>query len=260
VRAWQHEEDLAGVRDEQALARLPLAERRAWQALWTDVAALAGRDPALSFELARAHVGKREWAKAAACYAAGFALEPSDDTELWFEYAAVQLLAQDRSGYRRTCAHMLARCQTARKMRPYLVARACTLAPDSVDDWELPRLLSRDELLRSAAEPWSLTLQAALEHRAGGYYHIIGRLERSLAADGRPANVVLNRLWRALYYRQMGRTDEARRQLAMAADWLDQQGGRMPPEAIGLKMHRHDWLEAHVLRQVAEALLRPADR
>jgi tetratricopeptide (TPR) repeat protein len=255
VRAWLHDEDLAEVRDERALARLPLDERRAWQALWADVAALAARDPVALFERARAHVGRREWRKAAACYAEGFELEPTEDGALLFEYAATQLLAQDRSGYRRTCAQMLARCQATAQMRPYLVARACTLAPDSVDDWALPRRLSEDELRRNADKPWSLTEDAALKHRSGFYQHL-PLLERSLATDGRPGNAVLNWLWLAFAHEQMGRTEEARRWLDRAAEWLDQQGGRMPPETHVVRMHRHDWLEAHVLRQEAEALLR----
>jgi serine/threonine-protein kinase len=35
---WQREADLAGVRDESALAKLPAAERSAWQELWAEVA------------------------------------------------------------------------------------------------------------------------------------------------------------------------------------------------------------------------------
>src|SRR5262249_43100252 len=127
-------EDLAGVRDERALARLPADERRAWRALWARVATLAARDPAAQLDQARAHVARREWGKAAACYAESMELEPTDDGEIWFEQAAAQLLAGDRSGYRRTCAHMLGRCQPKGPMRPYLVARACTLAPGSTDD------------------------------------------------------------------------------------------------------------------------------
>jgi hypothetical protein len=173
LRAWQREEDLVEVRHEQGLTRLPLDERRAWQALWADVAALAARDPVALFEQARAHVGKQEWSEAAACYAKGLELEPTEDTDVWFDYAATQLLAHDRPGYRRTCAHMLARCQTTPQMRPYLVARACTLAPDAVDGWELPTRLSRDELMRSAAEPWSLTERAALQHRAGDHFNVL---------------------------------------------------------------------------------------
>jgi tetratricopeptide (TPR) repeat protein len=255
VRAWQHEADLAEVREEQALARLPPEERRAWRALWADVAALAARDPVALFKRARAHVGRSEWGKAAACYAEGFELMPTEDGELWFEYAATQLLARDRPGYRRTCAHMLARCQATPPMRPYLVARACTLAPDSVDNWGLPSRLSHDELMRSLAA-WSLTEQAALNYRAGEFEKARGLADHSLLADGRPGSVVLNWLWLALACRQQSRADEARQWLDKAAGWLDQQGGRKPPEDRGVRLHRHDWLEAHVLRQEAEALLR----
>jgi hypothetical protein len=37
---WQQDQDLAGVRDQDALAKLPEAERKAWRKLWTDVADL----------------------------------------------------------------------------------------------------------------------------------------------------------------------------------------------------------------------------
>ena len=37
---WQKDSDLAGVRDQGALAKLPEQERGDWQKLWADVAAL----------------------------------------------------------------------------------------------------------------------------------------------------------------------------------------------------------------------------
>jgi Flp pilus assembly protein TadD len=43
LRHWQQDADLASLRDEKALAGLPAAERRAWQGLWADVAALVQR-------------------------------------------------------------------------------------------------------------------------------------------------------------------------------------------------------------------------
>ena len=38
LREWQQDADFAGVRGE-ALAKLPEAERKAWQQLWADVEA-----------------------------------------------------------------------------------------------------------------------------------------------------------------------------------------------------------------------------
>jgi serine/threonine-protein kinase len=254
VRAWQQEEHLAGVRDEQALARLPLEEQRTWQALWAKATALAARDPVALFDRARVHVSRREWKQAAACYAEGFELEPTDNSEVWFEYAASQLLAKEWEGYHRTCAHMLARSQ-AKQMRPYLAARACTLARGSTDATDLPSRLSQDELQRSPTAFWSLTEQGALQVRAERFQQAIPLLERSLVVDGRPGRAVLNWLWLAIAFENVGKADEGRRWLDKATAWLDQQAGRMPVETPSLGLHRHNWLEAHVLRLEAEALL-----
>ena len=40
LRHWQKDADLASVRDKEVLAKLPAAERPAWQQLWADVAKL----------------------------------------------------------------------------------------------------------------------------------------------------------------------------------------------------------------------------
>jgi tetratricopeptide (TPR) repeat protein len=259
VRSWQRDEDLAGVRDEPALSRLPSGEQKGWRELWDKVTALAARDPAAKFNQARAHVARTEWEKAVRCYAEGIEFEPTDNGDLWFEYAAAQLLSGDRSGYRKTCAHMLARCQPAGPMRPYLVARACTLAPESVEYSARATRLSQNELLeRNLAQFWALTELGALQVRVRKPGMAVMYLDRSLAADGRPGRAVLNWLWLALEYQQLGSPVEARRWLDKAANWLDQQGGRMPVDAPFQFMgsHLHNWLEAHVLRQEAEALLR----
>jgi hypothetical protein len=40
LRHWQTDPDLAGVRDKEAFATLPEAEREAWRKLWGDVEGL----------------------------------------------------------------------------------------------------------------------------------------------------------------------------------------------------------------------------
>jgi serine/threonine-protein kinase len=260
LRSWQWNEDLAGVRAEPALARLPDDERRDWQALWAKVAMLVARDPAGQFDQARAHVARQEWEKAAEWYARAMELEPTDNGDLWFELAASQLLARNRPGFRRSCAHMLARCHPSGPMRPYLVARACTLAPDSTADPSQPLRLSANELAARDADFWALTEQAALHFRTGQPKETILRAERSLTADGRPGRAVLNWLWLALAYQKVGKPEEARRWLDRAANWLEQQGGQMPRESRMMGSHLHNWLEAHVLRQEAEARLREPRR
>jgi hypothetical protein len=40
LKRWQQDADLSSVRDQEALAKLPQAEREAWCQLWSDVADL----------------------------------------------------------------------------------------------------------------------------------------------------------------------------------------------------------------------------
>jgi tetratricopeptide (TPR) repeat protein len=136
------------------------------------------------------------------------------------------------------------------------VARACTLAPDAVAEASLPGRLAENELKNSGGEFWSLTEQGALAYRAGRFQEAVPFFEQSLRADARPGRAVLNWLWLALAYERLGKAEEARRWLNKAQAWLDQYGDGMPARAeqeVGLELH--NWLEAHVLRREAEALI-----
>jgi hypothetical protein len=160
---------------------------------------------------------------------------------------------------------VLALCQPNGPIGPYLAARACTLAPDSADDPDLLGRIAQNELARSPTAFWSLTEQAALQLRGTQLQNVVVLqdavllLGRSLAADGRPGRAVLNWLWLALAHHQRGNTAEARLWLGKATQWLDQQGGRMPLDTRDLGLHRHAWLEAHVLRKEVAGLLAAAD-
>jgi hypothetical protein len=85
--------------------------------------------------------------------------------------------------------------------------------------------------------------------------------EPSLKADPTPGHAVLNWLWLALAHQRLGKAEEARRWLGKARAWLDQYRDGMPALAeveVGLQLH--NWLEAHVVRREAEALIRPAEK
>jgi tetratricopeptide (TPR) repeat protein len=230
----------------------------------------------------RVHVGRREWDEAAACYTRAWNLARTDEGHFWFEYAAVLLLSSDRAGYRQACARMVERCGQAPQLRAYHVARACTLGPDSVQDQARPGRLDQAELKANSGAFWSLTQQGALRYRAGAFQEAVPLLEQSLRADSRPGRAVVNWLWLALAEQRLGKTEEARRWLDRAAKWLDQyeagvaissEGITMAPAPAGtearpeaglpanaeaaLGLHLHNWLEAHVLRREAEALLGP---
>jgi hypothetical protein len=69
---------------------------------------------------------------------------------------------------------------------------------------------------------------------------------------------VLNWLWLALAHQRLGETEEARLWLGRAQEWLDLYGEGKPARAQEeLGLDPHNWLEAHVLRREAEALIPP---
>jgi tetratricopeptide (TPR) repeat protein len=255
---WQSGPDLASVRDQTKLAKLPDSERQPWQRLWADVAAVRAADP---LEQGRKHAARREWVQAAACYARAIKGGPSDDGNFCFEYAALLLLFGDRPGYDKACARMVKQCGKSPNLRAYHVARACTLAPDAVSDASLPGRLAEKELQASAREFWSLTEQGALHYRAGRIREAVALFEQSLRADPKVGKAVLNWLWLALAQQRLGKSEEARRWLGKATTWLDQYRDGMPNRADEeLGLHLHNWLEAQVLRREAEALLLPVEK
>jgi tetratricopeptide (TPR) repeat protein len=258
LRRWAGDVALAGVRDPAALARIDADERRRWQAFWASLVPPAAGDPLPTLGAARAYAGRGEWKAAAESYVRLFELSPNDFAQEWFELAAVELLTGDRDAYRKTCARLAHRSLGTKAVRPYHVARTCTLAPHAVDDLTPVTRLSADELKQYGTQYWSLTEQSALLHRAGRSQEAVALLERSLKANDRPGVQLLNWLWLALACHSLGRTDEARGWLDRAGRWLDSQGGVMPDRAEEeLGLHLHNWLEAHVLRHEAEALIRP---
>jgi tetratricopeptide (TPR) repeat protein len=237
----------------KAMAKLPDSEREQWRRRWADVAALLAADP---MEQGKTHAARRAWAQAAACYARVIIGGPPDDGHFWFEYAALLLLSGDSPGYVRACAHMIERCGKDGGPRSYHVARACTLAPDAVTDAPLPGRLAEKELQDFPREFWSLTEQGALAYRAGRFQQAVPHFEQSLRADPMLGRAVLNWLWLALANERLGKAEEARRWLDKAQAWLDRYRDGMPARAEAeLGLHLHNWLEAHVLRRKAEALI-----
>jgi serine/threonine protein kinase/Flp pilus assembly protein TadD len=254
LKAWQTDDALAGVRGPAPLEKLPAGERKQWRQFWADVDAALADDP---LEQGRALAARREWALAAECYARALGRDPTDEGHFWFEYAALLLLSGDRPGYAKACARMVERCGKAPDLRAYHVARACTLAPNSVADGARPGQLAQKELTGQTREFWSLTEQGALLYRAGRFEQAVPLFERSLRAGPQPGRAVLNWLWLAQAQQRLGKTEEARRWLGKAQAWLDEYGGMPARAEEELGLHLHNWLEAHALRREAEALLAP---
>lgn len=203
---------------------------------------------------ARAHSARKEWHAAADAYAAAIKMKLEDDSDVWFEYAAVQLLSGHRDDHRSACQHMLKRGEEG-AMRPFLVARACTLALCTNEDRSRAAELSSDELRQADSEHWSLTEQGAICYRFGRFGDAVPLLERSIAANNKPGAAVLNWFWLAMAHDKLGHADEARRCLEKATSWIDQLGPEIPPHPETLSFHLHTWLEAQILRhEAAEAM------
>jgi serine/threonine-protein kinase len=255
ARAWQQNNELAALFADAALAALPEAERGGWRQLWAEVNALAALDPLAMLESARAHADRRQWAKAAAIYAKIFETGLTrHDGDIWFERAAVQLLAGDRAGYRQSCERLL-KLAGQGQVRAYHVARACTLAPDSVADAAAPARVSTAELSAFRSQFWALTEKGALQVRAGRGKQAVPNLMQSLKAELKPGAAVVNWLWLSLAQHTLGNPDEANRWLKKADAWLGLLGKEFPVSADLVGLHRHNWLEAQILRNEARSRL-----
>jgi len=240
--------DLSGVHD--ALDRLPEVERTSWRTLWDDVQVIL--TPQSSYQLPRQLALAGDWTGADAD-ADAFQRAPSNNGERWYEYACVRLLAGDPDGYRKACATMLQR-RGQLDLRPYHLARACTLAPDAVPDLVEVARLAEKELKDHAAEFWALTEQGALAYRAGRCEEAAALLEKCVQVKQPEGAAARNAAWLALARQRLGQSEKAAPALKQAVQWLEKHPAPLVEDS-GTRLHLHDWLEAKLLCREAETLL-----
>jgi serine/threonine-protein kinase len=194
------------------------------------------------------------------CYSRLIQEKQSTDSEIWFEWAAVQLLAGDINGYRQACQHMIDAADRGR-MRNYLAARVATLAPMPPDSIAKVTRISGAELQSFKDDFWSLTEQGALRCRAQQHEDAKMFLERSLQAEPKPGAAVVNWLWLALSHDHLGDTATATSYFEKARSWLDSLNGQRPANSSELGLHLHNWLEARILISEMESLMKaPSQR
>ncbi|WP_459556729.1 protein kinase domain-containing protein [Lacunimicrobium album] len=197
---------------------------------------------------ARSAASKQMWQIADESYAKAIAGNFAINTEMWFEYAAVRVLADDAPGYREVCKEMLERCEK-NNLRRFLVARACTLVRGA--DQELARAaeLGMPELDLHADTFWSLTQRGALLCRQEKYREAIAVLEESLRSNSHPEDCIVTWGWLSRANLSLGQEDAARMWLGKVNHWLDQSTTK--PDGF----HMHNWLEAQILRREVEAII-----
>ncbi|MGP1308703.1 MAG: protein kinase domain-containing protein [Phycisphaerales bacterium] len=194
---------------------------------------------------ARAAIAQRDWSVAAEAYAQSLDGRHAGNPELWFEFAAATVLADDMAAYRKICASML-ELENIDWLSRVFVARACTIA--TVSDQELAHAttLVLPVLDKNADSQRSLTLRAALLCRNGQQREAIPLLERSLEVSSDPEQHIVTWAWLSRTHLSLGEHDAAENWLEKVADLLDQSDTK--PEGIRL----HDWLEAQILRREVE--------
>jgi tetratricopeptide (TPR) repeat protein len=243
-------EDLVYLHDPTELAKLKDEERQGWQNLWQDFARLSEGDSGGYLDEAHHFADTKQWVKAAESYAKAKQLGPLG-SEPCYEYAATQLLANDSGGYQATCRSML----TDQSMRAYLVARTFTLAPKALDDLISATHVSSEELKKNENQFWSLTERGALAVRMNHADESIKLFRKSIEVESNVGAAVLNWLWLAIAYEQMGNSVEAKSWLHRATRFLDGLGDKRPTAVEFVTLDRHNWFEAHILRREAESMI-----
>jgi hypothetical protein len=101
LRHWQQDPDLAGLRDEAALAKLPAEERAACEKLWADVVSLLKQAEDRGKQLAKADdlamgsqflLDEKEWAEAEPQIRQCLAIREKMQPDAWSTFNAQSML------------------------------------------------------------------------------------------------------------------------------------------------------------------------
>jgi serine/threonine protein kinase/tetratricopeptide (TPR) repeat protein len=221
----------------------------AWDGAFHKTVELRPQVAALWIGRARYHLLRSEWALALADFDRVIADRPFATD--WYQYAAVQVLAGDLEGYRKTCQKWMEAWTKQPNVPPYLLARACCLTDSSP--------ASAEQLLKwaqqGAGNPTignQLHVRGAAAYRAKQFASAVTFLEASNKTTWTLGHF-LNWYYLAMTHHHLGNDDQAREWLHKANRHMDQLTAFLPAEAVNL--YEEDWLEASLLRQEAERTL-----
>jgi tetratricopeptide (TPR) repeat protein len=206
-----------------------------------------GNDPDLWLGRGQAEAERGQWAKAAADLGKAVALG-RHEPEVRFQSALALLAAGDVEGYRRACARLLQRADGSDAPARRLLARACTLAPDSGAD--LQALLRQAEQAveadpRSAADRGLL---GALLYRTGKFGPAVRHLEEAIRLSADKVDP-LDQLFLAMAQQRLGHAADARKALDSATE-------KVKGPAGGASIPWPERLEYELVWREAEALLK----
>ena len=169
---------------------------------------------------ARACIRQKQWDQAAADLARVTQVWPKD-YHSWYGQAAARLGAGDLEGYRKARQGIIANFRE--DTNALIVGHVCYVsAALPATPEEAQALMKMAEFAASKAEQ-NRRLRGAIEFRAGHYEAAIADFNRAMTVFPRRA---WDWLFLAMSHQKLGQTDEARKALAKAVDWIDQTNRR----------------------------------
>jgi serine/threonine protein kinase/Flp pilus assembly protein TadD len=219
---WLRTDDLAGLRDREALARLPAGEQAACRRIWAEVTALYGRT-----------------------ILPGSPLDYSS-----FEVACLRWLGGDARGYEQLRTQLIewAGRQGENSTDAYFAARTCLVPPKGSPDPELAVRWAERVVRIHGKSAWNLHTLGFAHLRARQWKESIRRCRESLEAQPGWGARMLNWLVLAMAHQRLGQAEEARLWLTLATQWRE---ALADPQAIDLT----DWLEFQLLLPEARDLV-----
>src|SRR5262249_55518625 len=204
------------------------------------------------------HAQSARWEKASADFARAIQLKGANHHD-WSHHALLRLQLGDVKGYRKACGSLLERFgQRQQPEVAYTIARACSLAPNAVNDLsEVVQASERALAQNPRSYPYTRALGAVL-YRAGKFKEAEKRLKEAAALQPQAPTVWL---FLALACSRLGETEEAGQWLDKAGKWIDQAREKKPGEGAAgpLSWDKLPWeerLALELLRREAEALVK----
>src|SRR5262249_9054937 len=264
VAARKKAEDFAD-RLREAIALVAHAEVLTREGRWSAAHTAFARAEELQPSLLGIYIGRgdlytrlRLWDLAAAESAKAVALtgEMGGYSADWYRHALLRFYVGDEKGYEEACRRMFQRFGSDLEEKSVIDAvRACALSPrPPVEPAELVR---RAQQVNAAGEtPWNLYVEGLAHFRAGQAEKAVELFRKSLDATPRWNTAVMIQVSLAMAYHRLGKSDEARRELAEADRAFTQWTWGISEAPLGLlTSYWPDWLEAWLLHREATVLL-----
>jgi WD40 repeat protein/tetratricopeptide (TPR) repeat protein len=210
---------------------------------------------ALRFERAFLRARLSRWTEAAADYARGLALDPSDHFH-WYQGAAVNLQRRDLAAYRQYCQGMLKNFRATKD--PTIAertAKICLVEPDDVGQSKVVQQLARRSVTGSEDHPnypFFQFVQGLADYRTARCKQALEWLRKSQKGLPGPPFRTMAHLVEAMTLHRLQRQGEARSLLAEAAHVIDQNA---PKEGGDQGQDWLDWAICHELHRQAETLI-----